>query len=81
MDLNGGDSSGYAAMCRGCFPTGGAIGVYPNCTEPNNFGARHNNGANVGFVDGHCEWVSLVRLQAPCVQGGTDFFRHKDNLP
>ncbi len=82
MDVDGGSSQGYPALCRGCFPNGGATAAsWPYVTEANNFGFRHNGGANVGFVDGHCEWVSLAALEAPCVQGGTDFFRHWDNWP
>jgi len=79
MDVDGGSSQGYPALCRGCYPAGGP--PYPFATDPNNFGLRHNKGANVGFVDGHCEWVSQAKLQAPCIQGGTDFFRHWDNWP
>jgi len=80
MDVDGGSSQGWPAVCRGCWTIDTL--VYPAVSsEFNNFGRRHNGGSNVGFVDGHCEWVSLVRLHAPCVQGGTDFFRHWDNWP
>ncbi len=79
LDVDGGTAQGYPAYCRGCFPAG--LMLEPISSEPNNFGHRHNGGANVGFVDGHGEWVSLKTLQQPCVQGGTDFFRHWDNSP
>lgn len=75
MDVDGGSSVGYPAFCRGCYPAGAG---YP---EPNNFGFRHNNGTNVGFVDGHVTWVPIETMRAPCVQGGADFFRHWDNYP
>jgi prepilin-type processing-associated H-X9-DG protein len=78
MDIDGGSSQGYASYCMGCYPGGVVI---PYATDPNNFGLRHNGGANVGFVDGHVGWVPRATLQAACVSGGTDFFRHYDNSP
>lgn len=77
MDVSGGYYLGNPAYCRGCYPNG-AIAANPALRQddPNNFGMRHNNGANVGFMDGHAEWVSIATLRGATQSGSADFFRH-----
>lgn len=81
MDVDGSSAPGWPAYCRGCFP-GGAGALPPEATDPNNFGYRHNHGANVGFVDGHIEWVPLSKLrEGDGLAGRPDYFQHFEFYP
>lgn len=77
MDIGGGYSTGNPSYCRGCYPAG-AIPLNPalNQTDPNNFAMRHKDGANVGFLDGHVEWVSIQIMRDAKHAGADDFFQH-----
>lgn len=80
MDVGGGTTSGYPAYCRGCYPRGGVANPALEITDGNNFSDRHSGGANVGFVDGHVEWVSMEEMQkvpTPIDQG---IWQHYDDL-
>jgi prepilin-type N-terminal cleavage/methylation domain-containing protein/prepilin-type processing-associated H-X9-DG protein len=51
----------YIAYCRMCYPTGVSSG-----RDWCGIGAtRHNDGANVAFLDGHAKWMSRDRLLDP----------------
>ncbi len=36
----------------------------PNAVDPTRFAARHNNGGNIAFADGHGEWYSNAQVNA-----------------
>ena len=78
MDVSGGSFGGYPAYCRGCAPSGRSFAASNQIDDPNNFSDRHQGGANVGFVDGHIEWVDIDVMRKLPVRGGDDFFRHYD---
>ena len=37
----------------------------PDCSTTPTLGSRHNNGSNVGYVDGHAQWQSYTTLTDP----------------
>jgi len=41
----------------------------PNDNGNGYVGRRHNDGANVAFVDGHCKWLSLRALRSTEADG------------
>jgi len=52
------DSTSALVYCRACWPTG------PNATDTTNRVPldRHNEGCNVGFLDGHAKWMKSTQL-------------------
>jgi prepilin-type N-terminal cleavage/methylation domain-containing protein/prepilin-type processing-associated H-X9-DG protein len=38
----------------------GPMGYGPNCAGNSRVGHPHNNGANVGFLDGHAKWMGMM---------------------
>lgn len=52
----------YIVYCRLCYPTGHTDGI----RNTNGMAwSRHNEGANVTFLDGHAKWVKSSFLQDP----------------
>jgi len=65
---------GYLVYCRVCYPNG------PRASDPTNRVplTRHNEGANVGFCDGHAKWrkaSELLGLPAAGTPARTTFER------
>jgi prepilin-type processing-associated H-X9-DG protein/prepilin-type N-terminal cleavage/methylation domain-containing protein len=41
-----------------------SVALTPNRVDPTRFAARHNNGANIVFADGHAEWIAYAQVTA-----------------
>ena len=65
-DAHGG---GYLKYATCCAAPPGATDSHVAGHDPTAGTARHNEGNNVGFVDGHCKWMkvsNIVDWTAPC---------------
>ncbi|MEN6545473.1 MAG: H-X9-DG-CTERM domain-containing protein [Armatimonadia bacterium] len=49
------DGYTHCVYCVYCWPTVASEGPYGNNWY---IGKRHNDGSNVGFIDGHAKWLS-----------------------
>ncbi len=80
MDVQGGSSTGFPAYCRGCYPKGGIASASNGVSDGNNFADRHFKGANVGFVDGHVQWISFEELRREPTAEDPGIWHHHDDL-